>query len=59
MQLLLREGRKREVKRMMMALGHPVLQLQRISFAGLTTQGMNVGDWRRLTDREIARILKP
>ncbi len=57
--LLLREGRKREVKRMMMALGHPVLQLQRISFAGLTTQGMSVGDWRRLTEREIAKILKP
>lgn len=54
--LLLREGRKREVKRMMMALGHPVLQLQRISFAGLTTRGMNIGDWRKLTDAEIARI---
>lgn len=57
--LLLREGRKREVKRMMMALGHPVLHLQRISFAGLTTDGMKAGDWRRLTEHEIARIHKP
>ncbi len=57
--LLLREGRKREVKRMMVTLGHPVLQLQRISFAGLTTRGMNAGDWRKLTENEIKRILKP
>lgn len=57
--LKLREGRKREVKRMMLALGNRVLQLQRISFAGLTTQGMNPGDWRHLTEREIASILKP
>lgn len=55
--LLLREGRKREVKRMMMALGHPVVHLRRVSFAGLTTDGMNIGDWRRLTGDEIARIL--
>ena len=54
--LVLREGRKREVKRMMMALGHPVLKLCRISFAGLTTRGLNVGDWRRLTDAELKRM---
>ncbi len=56
--LILREGRKREVKRMMTALGHPVVHLQRVSFAGLTTGGMEPGGWRKLTEAEITRILK-
>ncbi len=55
--LRLREGRKREVKRMMMALGNRVLHLRRISFAGLTTNGMKPGEWRKLIDTEIRRIL--
>jgi len=54
--LILREGRKREVKRMMTALGHPVVHLQRVSFAGLTTGGMEPGGWRRLTESEISRL---
>lgn len=58
-QLLLREGRKREVKRMMIALGHPVLHLRRVSFAGLTTRGLEPGGWRKLSESEIARLLKP
>lgn len=54
--LLLREGRKREVKRMMTAIGNRVLHLRRVSFAGLTTRGMKPGDWRRLTDAEVQRF---
>ena len=54
--LSLREGRKREVKRMMMALGHPVLHLSRISFAGLTPRGLNHGEWRQLTATEVRKL---
>jgi 23S rRNA pseudouridine2605 synthase len=54
--LLLREGRKREVKRMMMALGNRVLHLRRISFAGLTTGGMKPGEWRKLSSAEVTRL---
>lgn len=56
--LVLREGRKREVKRMMLAVGHRVVRLRRVSFAGLTVHGMQPGDWRRLTDKEVARLLE-
>ncbi|HWO57438.1 MAG TPA: pseudouridine synthase [bacterium] len=55
--LVLREGRKREVKRMMQAIGHRVMRLRRVSFAGLTVHGMQPGDWRRLTEQEVARLL--
>ncbi|MBI3871639.1 MAG: rRNA pseudouridine synthase [candidate division Zixibacteria bacterium] len=56
--LTLREGRKREVKRMLLAVGHRVRRLCRISFAGLTARGLDSGQWRRLTPTEIARLTK-
>jgi 23S rRNA pseudouridine2605 synthase len=56
--LLLREGRKREVKRMMMALGNRVLHLRRISFAGLTSGNLKPGEWRKLSESEISKTLE-
>ncbi len=55
-QLTLREGRYHEVRRMMQALGHRVSRLSRVSFAGLTTEGLAPGQWRHLTDRELSRL---
>ncbi|HUU45240.1 MAG TPA: rRNA pseudouridine synthase, partial [Acidobacteriota bacterium] len=54
--LILREGRKREVKRMMEAIGYPVRRLRRLSFAGITVRGLNPGQWRQLTAAEIHRL---
>jgi pseudouridine synthase len=54
--LILREGRKREVKRMMEAIGYPVIRLRRASFAGINARGLEPGQWRRLTEAEISRI---
>jgi pseudouridine synthase len=56
LRLTLHEGRKREVKRMCEALGHHVLHLRRISYAGLTVRGIEVGGWRKLEPAEIARL---
>lgn len=56
LRLTLREGRKREVKRMCEAAGCPVLHLRRISYAGLTARGVEVGGWRKLEPAEIARL---
>ncbi len=53
----LMEGRNREVRRMVEALGYEVEALERVSFAGLTTQGLARGRWRSLTRPEI-RYLK-
>jgi len=56
--LVLQEGRKREVKRMCAAVGHPVRSLRRTAFAGLRTHDLRPGEWRYLTDEELTRLRK-
>jgi len=51
--LQLHEGKKREVKRMCKAVGHPVASLTRIAFCGLQVADLRPGDWRYLTDAEV------
>jgi 23S rRNA pseudouridine2605 synthase len=50
------EGRNREVRRMVEALGYEVDALERVSFAGLTTQGLARGRWRSLTRQEVRHL---
>jgi 23S rRNA pseudouridine2605 synthase len=52
-ELTLHEGRKRQVKRMCEAVGHPVVRLHRSRYAGLDLEGLNVGEWRELTREEV------
>lgn len=54
--LILREGRKREVKELFKALGYPVLRLKRQEFAGLTAASLKKGRWRYLTPEETRRL---
>jgi 23S rRNA pseudouridine2605 synthase len=58
LQLTLHEGRNREVKRMCAAVGHPVLELKRVAFGPLTTQGLNPGEWRKLADNEVETLYR-
>ncbi|MCX4245776.1 pseudouridine synthase [Paraliomyxa miuraensis] len=55
-QLTLTQGLYRQVRRMGDAIGHPVLKLIRVSFAGVTADGLPEGDWRLLRDDEVARL---
>ncbi len=55
--LIIHEGRKREVKRMCDAVGHPVQTLRRITFAGIECNGLRPGEWRNLTEREITGLM--
>ena len=57
-QLTLREGRKREIKRMCQMVGLEVGNLIRTKFAHLTTRGLKTGQWRYLTEREIVQLRK-
>lgn len=57
-QLTLREGRKREIKVMCQAIGLRVIELKRYDFAGLTTKGLKVGEWRYLTEKEVIQLKK-
>jgi pseudouridine synthase len=54
----IREGRKRQVKRMLRAIGHPVLDLQRIAFGPLTLGDLPCGQWRRLFQAELVELAK-
>jgi 23S rRNA pseudouridine2605 synthase len=57
-QLTLREGKKREIKRMCQMVGLEVTNLIRTKFAHLTTRGLKTGQWRYLTEREIVQLRK-
>ncbi len=50
--IVIREGRKNQVKRMLGKIHHPVLRLHRSDFAGLTPEGLKKGSWRLLGDQE-------
>ncbi len=58
LRLTLTEGKKREVKRMCAAVGHPVLQLRRIAFANINAKGLPAGGWRHLSNVEVAMLRK-
>ena len=56
-EVIIREGRKNQVKRMLGKIHHPVIRLHRCNFAGLELKDVAKGSWRELTDREV-QILK-
>jgi pseudouridine synthase len=55
-ELTLHEGRNRQVRRMLEALGHPVRRLHRSVYAGLTLEGLEPGQWRELEPSEVRRL---
>jgi pseudouridine synthase len=54
--MVLREGRKREVRRLWQALGHRVLDLQRVRIDGLELGDLEEGAVRSLQPDEVARL---
>jgi 23S rRNA pseudouridine2605 synthase len=56
LELTLREGRKRQVRRMCAAVGHPVVALRRIAFGPLRLGDLREGAVRRLTAAEVQRL---
>lgn len=57
-ELTIHEGRKRQVRRMLEAVGHPVVELERIALGPLTLQGLAPGRHRRLTPAEVETLWK-
>ena len=50
------EGRNRQVRKMCEAVGFPVKKLKRISFAGITLEGLSIGDYRELKPHEVKKL---
>jgi 23S rRNA pseudouridine2605 synthase len=57
-EILLREGRNRQVRRMVEAVGNKVVALQRVRFGSLELGRLELGGSRRLSEGEIARLWK-
>lgn len=49
----IKEGRNRQVRRMFEIVGHPVINLKRIMLGELNLEGLEVGEYRPLTKKEI------
>jgi 23S rRNA pseudouridine2605 synthase len=56
--ITIREGRNRQVRKMCEAIGHPVTHLKRVAIGPLTDSKLKPGQWRELTDEEVARLRK-
>lgn len=56
MRLTLREGKKREVRRMLWAVGHKVLRLKRLSYGPIKLGRLPEGKWRQLTEAELRSL---
>jgi len=55
-EITLHEGRKRQVRRMLKHIGHPVAALERVSFGGVTVDDLSQGHYRPLIPDEIERL---
>lgn len=55
--LTLHEGRKRQVRRMLAAVGHPVLELSRVGIGPIKLGVLPVGQWRYLGSEEVNSLL--
>ena len=55
-EVIIREGRKNQVKRMLGKIHHPVIRLHRSNFGGLELSEVAKGSWRHLTDKEVALL---
>jgi 23S rRNA pseudouridine2605 synthase len=56
LELVLHEGRNRQVRRMCEALGLPVARLRRTGYAGLDVRGLEPGAWRALCRDEVEAL---
>ncbi|GIO22586.1 pseudouridine synthase [Oceanobacillus sp. J11TS1] len=56
LELTLHEGKNRQVRRMLEAIGFPVMKLKREQYDFLTLHGLNAGEYRALTPKEVNQL---
>jgi 23S rRNA pseudouridine2605 synthase len=57
LRVVMREGRKRQIRRVAEILGHPVLELKRTRLGPLDLGPLETGQWRHLTAREMSNLI--
>jgi len=57
-EITIHEGRKRQIRRMLERVGHPVLRLKRVKINGLALGRLSAGAYRYLTPEEIKKLKK-
>ena len=55
-ELILREGRNQQIRRMFDSIGHSVIKLRRVRIGPVTAEGILIGQWRHLTPAEVKRL---
>ncbi len=58
LEITITEGRNRQVRRMIEAIGSKVLKLVRTRIGPLSLEGLQIGQWRELTKEEVANVRK-
>lgn len=56
LEIILAEGKNREVRRMLAKLGHKVMSLTRVAVGPISVKGLKVGTFRPLTPREVGQL---
>jgi 23S rRNA pseudouridine2605 synthase len=58
LQITIREGRNRQVRNMLDAIGHPVEHLRRVAIGSIRDTRLKLGHWRDLTETEVSSLKK-
>jgi len=56
LEITIHEGKNRQIRRMLDAIGHPVIRLKRVRFAFLDLKGLKLGEFRDLTKAEVGKL---
>jgi len=57
-EIIIHEGRKRQVRLMFAAIGHPVLELTRTAYGKLLLGNLRVSEFRKLNDKDLKKVFK-
>lgn len=55
-EIVLREGRRNQVRKMFQRVAHPVSKLRRVAIGPIRDRGLRIGGYRRLTEREVRML---
>jgi 23S rRNA pseudouridine2457 synthase len=56
LRIVLREGRKRQIRHMTAAVGYPTLRIVRVAIGPITLGALQPGEWRELTPNEVEAL---